>query len=286
MQTMSQDRKELAIRPSLDSAQAEGNLSAGTRRLLESPTVMRAMALAGGLPADQMRGDRILLVTILADDSDSLNVKKDHLGRIIGALPKDPQSNAEAIRMGQRTVIDALRNSPDPAAVHISTQGFNSGVIQPYAPLSEAITLSTENFLAAGGTPLHSRSLEVFGTVLVKSQEITDEWKTVNTATLIMSDGGNNDRESAQNVAKVVTDLRATGKHLVAAYGINDGYTDFVRVFTEMGIDPKWILTSESSQRDIQKALGAFADVASKATDEQQFTRLMLGPGFQGLAKQ
>lgn len=79
--------------------------------------------------------------------------------------------------------------------------------------------------------------------------------------------------------------MRATGHHIIAAYGIEDGTTDFRQVFTRMGIDDKWILTSDSTQEEILKKLGLFAEAASRATVIEDFSK-MLPEGFRGITKQ
>lgn len=247
--------------PYMDNAQAEGVLSEETRSLLERPSIQRQIMIARGTPASEIAGDDVTFVTILCDDSGSMAVVSD------------------AVIAGHSSVIDALRHAPNPEMIFVSTQLLNAGVIDPYHPLAQAIRLDVMNYIPNEGTPLVPRSIEVFGTVLLKAQEARDEWKTVRTATLIMTDGEDTSNIDPKEVAKVTKDLLSTGRHLVAGMGFGGRSAYFREIFTEMGIDPQWILTAGSSPQDILQGLGLFAKAATKASDEKGFP-LLLKSGF------
>jgi hypothetical protein len=55
-------------------------------------------------------------------------------------------------------------------------------------------------------------------------------------------------------VKAIVTDMLKAESHIVAAIGLSDGTTDFRRVFRDMGIEDRWILTPGASQSDIRSA--------------------------------
>ncbi|MBK7077019.1 MAG: hypothetical protein IPH44_32490, partial [Myxococcales bacterium] len=55
----------------------------------------------------------------------------------------------------------------------------------------------------------------------------------------------------------------AQENHVVAAMGISDGTTDFKRVFREMGIADRWILTPGNTTSEIRKAFQVFSQSAA-----------------------
>ncbi len=52
----------------------------------------------------------------------------------------------------------------------------------------------------------------------------------------------------------------------VCAMGINDGSTDFKKVFRDMGFDDRFILTPSNQASEIRKAFTLFSQSAVKAT--------------------
>lgn len=259
--------------PYMDNAQAEGNLSDESRRLLENPQVQRMLRLSSGTPAADVEGDDLTILTILADNSYSMH------------------RNVDAVINGQHKIIDTvLKNSPRPNSVLISTQVLNgqydrdlredNPVVDPYRPLAEAVRLDRRNFVAEGDTPLVPRTIEVLGSVLLKAQEGRDAWKdSVRTMTLIMSDGGDTSGIDPREAAALSANLQ-TGRHIVGYMGFGD--YDFQSIFVRMGAKKEWILTADSSEKDILEALGIWAVAAARATSEDKFP-LLLNSGFEGL---
>lgn len=256
-----------ALVPFIENARAEGSLSDASRRLLGRPGVQRQIMIARGTPTSEIQADDVTLVTLLIDDSSSMARHK------------------EAVIEGQNMVIDTiLSKAPYPDRVLLSTRvlnGGDSGVIDPYHPLAQAIRLDGRNYRPDNDTPLIPRTIEVLGGVILKTQEGSDEWKTVRTATLIMSDGHDTSGRDVEEVAVLARDMRASKVHLLAAMGFGQK-SYFGRFFSDMAIDPQWILTAEASDEEILKALGLFAEAATKATDSESFP-LLLTSGYEGL---
>jgi hypothetical protein len=80
-------------------------------------------------------------------------------------------------------------------------------------------------------------------------------------------------------VAALVADLERAESHIVAAMGISDGSTDFRRVFCEMGINDRWVLTPGNSPSEIRKAFQVFSQSAVRASQSASFSQTALG-GF------
>ena len=56
--------------------------------------------------------------------------------------------------------------------------------------------------------------------------------------------------------------MQRAENHIVAAMGISDGTTDFRKVFRDMGIEDKWILTPGQSAQEIRQAFQVFCQSA------------------------
>ena len=83
-----------------------------------------------------------------------------------------------------------------------------------------------------------------------------------------------------QTVATLVRDMRQAETHIVAAMGIEDGRTDFRRVFREMGIEDQWILTPGNDVSQIRRAFQVFSQSAVRASQSAaHFGQAVLG-GF------
>lgn len=283
--------------PYADSAADEGNLSAATKRFLGRRGVQDQMIQIAGTSSSEIPGEDVVLFTMLADDSGSLNRKK--LGsseRMIDTTRDDKASNAQAVRDAHNTILQGLKTSDRPATILVSTQALNTPVIYPYTKLDKAPLLDTHNFSPFGHTPLYRRSLETLIGVLLKSQQTTDEWKNPRTITVILSDGGNAEdginqngldqngepAVKAEDVARVAADLLKTGRHILAAVGLEDGITDFRRVFISMGIPEENILTAKDTKALLEK-IRSFTKATVKATNvktDEEFLLLTDGKGF------
>lgn len=275
----SPENRALAIR-TLDNAQRERELSLEARRLLETPIVLDLMAEARGVSYSEVPGRVATIVTILVDNSGSMFY------------------HADAVRQGHERAIDIIRQeSYSPQNVLLSTQLLNpallsrrtSVVVDPYALLSDAARLNTENYSPRGGTPLVTRTIETLGVAFAKYREGRDVWKQVTTATIIMSDGEDesffNGRSiSPERAATLIKEMIATERHLIAAMGFGGDQAHFRTMFERMGIDPQWILTLGSTNEDILRALGLFAKAAAQATYADKLP-LLLKSGFAGLSE-
>jgi hypothetical protein len=227
------------------SAQDEGLLSQAAMQALNVIDLGAQIQAGLGINVDDVTASEVVLVTIMPDDSGSIRFG----------------SNAQAVRGGHNAVLDALSDSPQQDNILIHTRYLNGFVLFPYLPLSQAVRMNTKNYNPNLGTPLYDQTLVLLGTVLAKSQEFADNGVPVRTVTLIITDGadGESRRANAQDVAAVVQDMLKAENHIIAAMGIDDGYTDFRQVFQAMGIRNEWILTPGNSESEIRKAFQVFS---------------------------
>lgn len=306
---------EIAIR--INDAHEEQRLSDEALAALNAARGTRVLAL--GTPPEEFLGGReSFIVTLMPDDSTSLNkvVRKVDGGgysyrsfsrteaetgitttyEVQAVGPEHPEANAEGVRAGHNAVLEALRDSENPGIVLFGTLTLNGRQVNPYGPLTgeNAVQpLDTRNFVPAGGTALYDRTAELLGMVLAKYQQFDADRLHPRTATLIITDGRDEHSgvQSPESVAEIIKSITkpdpTTGRinHIVAAMGIDDGQTDFKKIFMSMGIPEQWILTSNSTKADIQKVCGVFAKAAAEATKSAAAFDRMLQAGPSGIVK-
>ncbi len=249
------------------TAHEEGVLSPAS---LQSLTVvdLGAQIQAGlGITVDDVQSSEVVLVTVMPDDSGSIQFG----------------GNAQAVRDGHNLVLDALTASKQRDNVLVHNRYLNGHVLYPYSPLEFAVRMDRKNFDPNLGTPLYDQAVVVLGTVLAKAQQFADNGVPARTVTLLITDGGDahSTRFGAKDVAALVRDMRRAETHIVAAMGIDDGSTDFRKVFREMGIEDQWILSPKNSQSEIRRAFEVFSQSAIRATQGgATFSQTAMGGGF------
>ena len=70
----------------------------------------------------------------------------------------------------------------------------------------------------------------------------------------------------------MVDSLLQTEAHVIIGMGIDDGRTDFRRVFAEMGIPDEWILTPGSTPSEIRRAFRVVSQSAVRASQASAAT--------------
>ena len=204
---------------------------------------------------------------------------------LVGMMPDDSYSMvdmAQEARDGCNLVLEALKDSKQQDGVLITNRYLNGYVLYPYTTLDQAIVMDSSNYTPNMGTPLYDQTVIFLGTVLAKTQSFAQNGVPCRSVSLIISDGADQASQAhdAASVCKVVKDMLRTENHIIAAMGIDDGYTDFKKVFREMGIPEDWILTPKKSQSEIRSAFQVFSQSAVRASQSgKSFTQTAMG-GF------
>ncbi|MEE3719350.1 hypothetical protein V2H45_21635 [Tumidithrix elongata RA019] len=234
------------------SAHDEGILSNQSMQALTVFDIGAQIQAGLGIHVDDVMASEVVLVTIMPDDSGSIQFG----------------SNAQAVRGGHNSVLDALQASQQQDNILAHNRYLNGDILYPYCPLSQAIRMDTKNYNPNKGTPLYDQTVILLGTVLAKAQEFSDNGVPVRTVTLIITDGADchSVRASARDVAAIAEDMLMSENHIIAAMGIDDGSTNFRQVFKEMGIRDQWILTPANSDAEIRKAFQVFSQSAIRAS--------------------
>ena len=232
-------------------AHGYGDISDETFSVLSVADLGAQIQAAMGVPALNVPTSRGVLLTILIDDSGSIQYK----------------GNEQAVRDGYNEVIGAMRESRQADEMLATTRYLNGKILYPYQFLSHVPLLDKNNYQANGGTPLYDQTIATLGTVLAKTLEFASSGTPVNTVSLIVTDG--NDEGSgatARQVYPIVSDMLGQECHIVAGMGIDDGSTDFKKVFREMGIPDNWVMTPRNDPKEIRRAFQLFSQSAIRAS--------------------
>lgn len=248
------------------AAHSEGVLSPAALQALTVVDLGAQIQAGLGISVDDVQASEVVLVTVMPDDSGSIQ----HSG------------HSRTVCDGHNLVLDALLSSQQKDGILFHTRYLNGFVLNPFRPLEDVVRMHSKNYDPDKGTPLYDQAVVLLGTVLAKAQEFTRNGVSARTVTLLITDGADCHSQSsrARDVAALVNDLRRAENHIVAAMGIDDGSTDFRKVFREMGIEDKWILTPGQSAQDIRKAFQVFSQSAVRVSQgAASFSRTALG-GF------
>lgn len=250
-----------------NQAHDNGELSNAALQALSIDADIGAQIQAGlGIAPDDVPSSEVILVSIMPDDSGSIQ----------------QFGNAELVRQGHNIVLDALKKAKHKDGVLVHCRYLNGFVLYPYVLLDQAVEMDRSNYDPNMGTPLYDQTAVLLGTVLAKTLEFEQSGVPVRTVSLIISDGADagSTRQSPKSVRGIVEDMLRKENHIIAAMGIDDGYTDFRAVFGQMGIQNQWILTTKNTDREIRKAFQLFSQSAIRASAGAAGFRQSLAGGF------
>lgn len=233
------------------SAQTMGLLSGQSVQALTGITDIGAQIQAGlGIPADQIQASEVTLVSLMPDDSGSI--------RMAG--------NAHLVRDGHNLTVEALRGTKQEKGTLLLTRYLNGFVLNDYQPVDQAQLMDPNNYNPNLGTPLYDQTIVLLGTVLAKTQDYLDNGLPTRSITVIITDGADcSSRKQAKDVAPIVRDMLRAENHIIAGIGIDDGSTDFRKVFQDMGFLDEWILTPKTKE-ELRKAFMLVSQSAVRAS--------------------
>lgn len=257
----------------LQAAAADGDITKRTATLLANIDMGAQIQAGLGMNALDVPASEATLVFQEIDDSGSIRFA----------------SNAQHVRDGHNTMLEALAGSKQKSGVLVSTRYLNGTLLFPFVPLDQAVQLDDHNYNPTGGTPLYDMTLASLGTLVAKRKEFEDAGIVARCVMVIVSDGADEHSPkvrgghgtTAADCRELVTKLLQTEQYIIAAIGIDDGgRTDFKRVFSEMGIRDEWILTPANTQHDIRQAFALVSQSAVRASQSAgSFSQVALG-GF------
>ena len=257
--------KSQQVKDLFDAAHREGKLSRASLATLDVHDLGAAIQAGLGVAVDDVESSEVVLVSMMPDDSGSIRFS----------------GNAAAVRDGHNLVLEALGACKQRDDIFVHNRYLNGTVLYPYTPVADAVPMTRHNYDPNQGTPLYDQTVVLLGTVLAKAQEFAQNGVPVRTITLLITDGADEHsaRAGAGEVASLVRDMLADEIHIIAAMGIDNGTTDFHKVFCAMGIPPAWILTPQNSAGEVRKAFQVFSQSAVRASQSAIFSSSALG-GF------
>ncbi len=230
----------------------EGAISPAGKAAIDLVDPGAQIQAALGVSVDDVPASEVVLVTMMPDDSGSIAMARA----------------APAVAAGHNLVLDALARSRQRAAVLTHTRYLNGRILHPYCALDRAVRMTSQNYGPDQGTPLYDQSVVLLGTVVAKAQEMADAGVPARTVTLLITDGEDqhSTRARAADVRALVEDMRRAETHVVAAMGVGGDPATFRRVFRDMGIEDRWILTPAAAETEIRRAFQVFSQSAARVS--------------------
>ncbi len=247
------------------AAHAEGVLSPGSLQTLTGCNLGTQIQSGLGICVDDVEASEVVLVTVMPDDSGSIRFS----------------GSAQSVRDGHNLVMEALLASKQGDGILAHTRYLNGEVLYPYRPIEEYVAMTPQNYDPVKGTPLYDQTVVLLGSVVAKAQEFSDNGVVARSVTLIITDGADEHsvRAKARDVAHLVKDMVRSETHIVAAMGIDNGSTNFRKIFEDMGVPSEWILTPKSDPSSIRDAFQVFSQSAVRASQAAAFSATSLA-GF------
>lgn len=248
-------------------AAESGIISPESMNVLMVPDLGAQIQAGLGIDVNLVEASEVLLVGMEPDDSGSI----------------DAAGHAQVVRDGHNMVMDeVVSGSKQKDSALIYTRYLNGEILNAFIPIPQAVRMNAQNYDPQLGTPLNDNTVVFLGTIMAKTQEFADNGVHARSISLILTDGHDqhSHRFGPRDVAALVKDMLSQENHIVAAMGIDDGRTDFRKVFREMGLEDRWILTPANNASEIRAAFRLFSQSSKKASQgANSFSQVAIG-GF------
>lgn len=237
-----------------EKATSSGVISAQSRTLLTGHLGPVVIAGAAGTALEQLEATDVTLITVLIDASSSIS----HRGL------------EQAVREGQRTLIDALAGTreADSLLVALWTFADRQHVVHAYLPVADAARLDAKTYRPSGNTALYDTWCDALGSNVAYAQQLRDAGTPVKSIVVVITDGEDTgSKRSLADCARLTRDLLASEQFVLAFVGVGSE-TDFRDIAKKMGLPDGSILV----QRDATRAaiLKTFALVSQSAIRASQ----------------
>lgn len=250
----------------LTAAQDDGDIDPQTFAALGQLNIANSLVPTFGLPADTFAQNEVILVSLLIDDSGSIEFGH----------------NVQNMVDGHNLLIDAFKGAKQQDNILWMCQTLNSKVISPWCELSQAPRLPHANYNAIHGTPLYDATMVHLASVLMKFKEFEGAGVPARTITGLVTDGmdEHSQKHRAVDVCRFIESLTGREHHILAGMGIQYQQTPFRQVFGEMGIPDKWILTPKSDPKEIRAAFQTLSQSAVRASQSAASFSQQAAGGF------
>ena len=155
----------------ITSAENDDKISSQTASQLLQGNTLEQIEKGMGISANDFSGSEAMLITLLIDDSRSIEWAQ----------------NTRNIIDGHNIVLEALRKSKQAESMLVCCRYLNGTVLYPYTYLAEVPEMTVKNYNPDGGTPLYDQTMVVLGQVSAKAQEFEDAGIMCRTWTMILN---------------------------------------------------------------------------------------------------
>jgi len=174
--------------------------------------------------------------------------------------------NTDVVRNGYNGLLDALTSSQSRDDIIVAMMMLNAGIVEMPTPLVNARRLDAK-YNPKGQTPLYDRTMELAALATLKHQEFAATGASFRGVLLIVSDGADyGSKATARRVQPVLKALQQQEVFQVIALAIEDKTTDFVKVFSDMGVLAENILTVKNDPKSIRDAFGVVSRASVAAS--------------------
>lgn len=223
-----------SVSQSIVNAGNDGIISPQSAGILTGALGQLVVSGASGHAAENIKASEVTLFTLALDKSSSIH----------------DSGLEDAIREGQHTVLDGLKDAKGSDEILVAQWLFNEGrsLLHSYVPVSDAVRLDKTNYRAHGATSLYDTVLDAVAANIAYAHDLENGAFPTPTRSVfvVLTDGedvGSHHRVS--DVHKVVTDLVKSEKFIVGFVGVGDERR-FRDIGKQMGFPDGCILVEKS----------------------------------------
>jgi len=203
-----------------------------------------------GVPATSYTAKRVLFLVMMVDDSGSIRAA----------------DNEQPVREAHNLILDELEKSKEGGEILVFTRYLNGTILNAFVPIEQAERLNASNYNADGGTPLYDTQAEILAMAVAKAMEFSAEIVKVQVIMIALTDGkdeGSRNYTRPEQIKPIMSDVLSSEDpaFIALGWGINNGDTDFKEIFTKMGYNPSWVMTTGATGSEIRRG----ARVASRS---------------------
>lgn len=234
----------------ISSAVNNGNISTdAASAIIQDENILEKIAAQWGVPASDLFGKRFFLITLLLDDSGSMDGSK-----------------IASARDSANSIMQALRDAADARYVLVAVDSLNGSIQRPYTLLTDMQPIGNE-YRIVGDTPLYDKFVECCTLGLTKLEELTSAGYQARHLIVPITDG-----DEAGSETHTLEDASAIRKSfeehasqsLVMYMAIGDGEQTAI----DLGIKPERILNPSTDPREIRKAAELVSQLAVRMSQK------------------
>ncbi len=221
-----------------------------------APTHNRVAIDTLGIDPDNIKTEKVTIVTVQLDDSGSM--------RDVGGLVRECYARC----------LQELKEAGSRHDILVGAMTLGRGVIQPYVRLQDAKPLTPEDYTPFyDQSPIYFHTIEMLRHVVAKQAEVQLAGISARTISLILTDGANgSDRDdtTAQQVKEVVEEVQSRRHSKIWGIGFESGARNGdspTAALLGMGLKPEFV-KSPSDPSGLIEAFREFSRATSAVASQ------------------